>query len=183
MQAGGSGYVSRRKRGKRRTSPGKDAVAKNTGDATQPVPASVNPSPDVPPRRRRFVIAAGIVGCWWAVLITLVVLTANPVTLNRRQLRNSSRVVTAEIVDVEQGTVKVVKDWIGSEAGGNLAIDGLKDLGVENGKTYILPLSLSPRGSLRITPAPDSPNNRLVYPASDDALKQLAGFLKDRTAN
>ena len=97
--------MARRKRGKRRTSPGKDAVAKNTGDATQPVPTSVNPSPDVPPRRRRFVIAAGIVGCWWAVLIALVVLTANPVTLNRRQLRNSSRVVTAEIVDVDHENV------------------------------------------------------------------------------
>ena len=175
--------MSRRKRGKRRKSPDNNAVAKNVGDATQPVPASVNPSPDVPPRRRRFVIVAGIVGCWWAVLIALVVLTANPVTLNRRQLRNSSRVVTAEIVDVDQGTVKVVKDWIGPEGRGDLSIDGLKNLGVRNGKTYILPLSLSPHGSLRITPAPDSPNKRLVYPASDDALKQLAGILKDRTAN
>jgi hypothetical protein len=142
--------------------------------------AESNPAPapaDDRHYRRRFFLAAVVVAAWWAVLIALVIFTANPVTLNRRQLRSSSQIVTAEIVDAADGRVKVVKDWSGSGVTGELHVDGLRESGVRDEETYILPLSLTARGGWQVTPAPEAPDRRLVYPATDDALQQLAEFV------
>jgi hypothetical protein len=129
--------------------------------------------------RRRLLFAVAVVAVWWAVLIVLVIFTANPVTLNRRQLRHSQPIVTAEVLDAAEGRVKVVRDFSGAGIKGEIRVDGLPDLGVRDGKTYILPLSVAPRGGWQITPVPDSSHRRLVYPATDDALKQLAEFAGD----
>lgn len=128
--------------------------------------------------RRLFLIAAALVALWLAVLVALVVFPANPVTLNRRQLRASSQIVTAEVLDAAEGKVKVVKVFRGSgKPGSELTIEGLQELGVRNGRTYILPLYIpEKRAFYRVTPAPDSPDRQPV-PATDDAVKQLAEFV------
>jgi len=70
--------------------------------------------------------------------------------------------------------VKVVKDWSGAGLTGEIRVDGLADVGARDGKTYIIPLSLTRRGGWEITPIPDSSHRQQIYPATDDALKQFA---------
>jgi hypothetical protein len=127
--------------------------------------------------RRRFLIAAAVTAAWWAGLIGMVAFTANPVTINRRQLRNSMQIVTAEVVDAAEGKVKIVKVYSGGGLSGEHRVDGLRELGVRDGATYILPLTLTARGNWQVTPLPDAPRGRAVYPATDDALRQLAEIL------
>lgn len=159
--------MSRRKRDARAR-----PVAKPSGDA----PATGHPptAADTARFRWRFLMAVALTAVWWAALIALVVFTANPVTLNRRQLRSATQIVTAEVVDAAEGKVKVLKNWSGSDETGELHVEGLQELGVRDGKTYILPLTLTARGGWQVTPAPDSPDRHPVYPATDAAVEQLA---------
>jgi len=172
--------VSRRKRSPRSKPAG--GVAVKAGDANEASPADEASSgrplsdSDAARFRRRLLIAVALVAVWWAVLIALVVFTANPVTLNRRQLGRSEKIVTAQILDAADGQVKVVKDWSGAGLTGEIRVDGLADVGARDGKTYIIPLSLTRRGGWEITPVPDSSHRQQIYPATDDALKQLAEF-------
>lgn len=131
--------------------------------------------------RRRFLVAAVLVGVWWAALIGLVVLTANPVTLNQAQIRRAATngsIVTAKVVDSEAGTVEIVKDWTAGDSRGRVTIDRLAESGARDGKTYILPLTTeSQRGTVRIAPAKIPSQPPPIYEATDEAVHQLTVIL------
>ena len=168
--------MSRRKR-KRNKQPSATESKRSTSGppepATPPDPAVVAKS------RRRFWIAVGLVAAWWAVLIGLARFSANPVTVNRKQIRSSRRIVTAEVIDASAGTVKVVKDWSGGPTGGTLRVQGLADSGAKDNESYILPLTEDAESNYRITTARISPGARPIYPASEAAVEQLTAILEE----
>ena len=100
--------------------------------------------------RRRFFLVALLVGAWWAVLIGLTIVTANPVTLNREQINRADIVVTAKVLNAKTGQVAVLKEWKIGTKRETLRIEGLQKSRAADGETYILPLSINATG-LRVT--------------------------------
>src|SRR5262245_1386969 len=71
------------------------------------------------PRQRatlKFIAAATL--CWSAVLLLLVVFTANPVVISRDQLRQSNSVVVAQPVAGAADRIKVIRALDGTLAEG-----------------------------------------------------------------
>jgi len=159
--------------------PAQEPLTPPAGDAN---PAESSPADAAEsPRTRRFLLIAAVVAAWWAVLIGLVIWTANPVTLNRRQIRISHLVVTAEVLDADAGQVKILKRWKGNTAGEELRVNGLRDSGAETGEAYILPLTAK-NGQWKVTPAFETQNTPSIYPADLDSVKQLEALLANETA-
>lgn len=154
------------------------ATAERDGAKRAPPPAP--PTADAPPPRARrmfLLVAAAVVG-WWAVLIGLVVFTANPVTLNRRQIRRSDDVATAEVLDAATGRVKVLQEFKHGTPLGEITVEGLSRSGAKTGTTCILPLVKSPDGTYRVAGAGSDKRPPPVYPATGEALDQLRELLK-----
>jgi hypothetical protein len=114
---------------------------------------------------------------WWVALSLLAVLTANPVTLNRKQILGSQYVVTAVVDDAAAGRVTVEKEWKTGFNVGSRTIGGLEQSGARAGVRYIIPLTVTSEGGLAITMAPAPLNRPLIYPAGAEALKQLEQVL------
>lgn len=130
----------------------------------------------------RVVVALG--GLWWLILVTVAAFTANPVTLNRRQILQADLVVSGQVEDVEQGTVGVQKQWLRGEQLKSIRVIDLNSTGIEAGGTWLLPLSERNDGTYEITrgrsenlPVPDPP---YIYPESSAATSQLEQILADR---
>ncbi len=175
-------FLARRNRtSRRKTHKTEPAVAEPQGERPEIADRETPDKPFV--MRRLFWPAVILVGIWWAVLIGLVVFTANPITLNRKQIHLSQRnglIVTAQVLDPEKGKVKVLKDWTaGTTTGKELTVSGLKDLGVKSDQTYILPLTVSQQGTLRITPAAETKLPPPIYPADEESERQLQDLLKE----
>lgn len=145
-------------------------------DADTPTSNKAAPSPV---SRGVLLLVAGVVIAWWIALIGMVAFTANPVTLNRRQLNNSPFVVTATITDLKSGRAKVEKEWKAGRNMGEITIPALSrkvtvagaGAPIEGG-TYILPLSISPDG-FRITSIASKEKSATIYPANESTLRQL----------
>ena len=132
-----------------------------------------------PPSRRRL-LAAVIAILWPAALALLVLTTANPITLNRRQILEADAVVTAQVIDLESGTCRIVKQWSGENLPHDLVVSKLTEAGIQPAGEWILPLVRSSDGweviPLRLPSQP-----RLVYPATADAVRQLQEILDARS--
>ncbi len=135
-------------------------------------------------------LAAGV---WWFALGTMAARTANPVTYNFEQVRQSTVVVKAEVLDTEPGRIRVEKCWPHDfvEVGTELTVSNLGDSPAKSGETYLFPLRTGRRrGDWSIT-EPRLPgqerNDRgevvdrtgppTLYPATDEAERQLEGVL------
>jgi hypothetical protein len=120
--------------------------------------------------KARLVVSAVLFVVWIGFLAFLVVRTRNPVILSRPQLEAASVVVLADVTLQDGGpaptvTVKKVvwpldKEHV-SLPGTKLAVDGLADVGREQGWTgepgeYLLPLTKRD-GGYEVTPIPLSP--------------------------
>ena len=119
------------------------------------------------------VLATGVAVVWYGALVSLALLTSNPVTVNARQVL-SSRLVVVGTVD-EGGQVKVVRTVAGA-----LPVQPLKVV-LESqppAGELILPLTKE-GGDFRVTPTMLPRNDRLVYPATEDTLRQLDAILRD----
>jgi len=113
----------------------------------------------------------------------MAVWTANPVTLNRRQLKNADYVVVGRVVDARQGRVQVVREFKTGRRLNEIHIAGLREntrvagwsfSGVATGETYILPLSVSTTGgTLHITRDVPGKDRGTVYPATPQIQQQL----------
>lgn len=122
---------------------------------------------------------------WLTALLAMVAFTANPVTLNRRQLRNSHYVVTATIKDLKTGQVDVLKEWKGGDGQQEITVTGLAGKVIVagggkpvDGKTYILPLSMTPNG-LRVTPINAKEESVTIYLAEEGTLEQVEEALSN----
>jgi hypothetical protein len=129
-------------------------------------------------RIRQLLVPAIVLAlAWWVVLIILAWFTANPVTLNLKQIQNSLYVVTAEVDDVGMGQVTVEKEWKTGTDIGNPTIDNLKETGARSGQTYLIPLTVTPDGQFIVTIADLPRNQPLIYPAGTEASRQLEQIL------
>lgn len=159
-------------------------------------PMNEDSSPDGKPlvRSSRSIWYAllGLALVWGAILLSLVLFTANPVTLNWEQIQlQAQMVISAEVLNVESGKVKVTRVW---KEGGpvqpeqELLILNLKQTPARNGESYLIPviksgpvagaytipmtqeqLALEEKGKEDIQP--------YCYPLSDDVVKQLESLL------
>jgi len=127
---------------------------------------------------RKFLLLAIAVGCaWWLALGALALFTANPVTVNPKQIALSEYVVTGRVDDATTGAVNVEKEWKHGATLGTIAVSDLERAGARNGDTYILPLVRADHDKFQITPGFDAERPPPIYPASDDAVRQLEELL------
>jgi hypothetical protein len=131
-------------------------------------------------RAKRLLIVAGLLaGSWWASLAAMALLTSNPVTLNRLQIRESQLVVSGTVQDLAKGTVTVEQEWKVATNAKTLSVSNLAQTAAREGETYLLPLSRNDAESYRITPALLPNGGLLIYPAVPEALEQLRTLLAE----
>lgn len=171
--ATGAAAVPREPGAKAETQVAADGAA---GDATSPPDASQAPPRGGTTAGGVLRAAAVTAAVWWAALGLLAIGTANPVTLNRAQILSATAVVTGHVVDAEAGTVRVERQFHGIALPEEITVEGLADSGARNGRTYVLPLSGFSPEELQVEPSRLPGQPRLIYPATEAALAQLAGI-------
>ncbi len=132
---------------------------------------------------------AAVAAVWWVILAGLAIFTANPVVINRKQIRQSEIVVTATVADARGGLVVVDKTWAGAiETETQITIDSLDQTAATDGGTYLIPLSRGIKGRFRITQAefrklgsndPPALGPKFVYPANPESIAQLQQILEE----
>lgn len=139
-----------------------------------------------PPRdrgaRRGFWIAVAVAACWLLVLGSLALFTANPITLNVEQVRASEYVVTGRVAGEERSVLVVESQWKGAETPAELRVGNLSQTAIRPGRSYLVPLSRTRSGALEVTETDLPENPPLVYPATEEAIAQLAAILSDDSA-
>ncbi|MBC7815712.1 MAG: hypothetical protein IAG10_02305 [Planctomycetaceae bacterium] len=127
--------------------------------------------------RKRFTLAATFAGLWLIGLGVLSFLTANPITLNREQVRSATDVLTAVVEDANAGTVRVEKSWKDVVSETRLTLPNLIAANPAAGDRFLIPVSRS-RDGWRVTLSmlPDEPP--LIYPATPESETQLRQLLK-----
>ena len=156
--------------------------------AGSPPTATSNAVHDVVERTDRFtakkwlMVTIGLAVVWWISLSLLTFLSANPTTVNRRQIVDSDVVVVAHVEDLKSGSVTVTKQWIDPNPQTRLTVSGLSEFDVKNGDTVVLPLTGGPDGTFyltRVHRTPANPNGTTyIYPATDVVLEQVEEFTK-----
>jgi hypothetical protein len=131
-------------------------------------------------------LAAAIAAVWIAALAGLALSTSNEPMLNRVQIEQADLIVTAKIIDVQQGTVTIEKAWKPTQADEPITVRDLAKTKARSGSSYILPLTSVGGDSYEIT-RPKLRRNRnteseqqrppRIYEATDDALEQLREML------
>jgi hypothetical protein len=156
----------------------KPATADTTGSASRDGGSNRSgvSAASFPARRRRFclLLAAG----WCALLACLVLTTANPVTLNRRQILEADAVVTAQVLDSATGRCRIVNTWSGTALPDDTLVAHLDETAATPGGEWILPLAKRGDG-FEVLPSRLPSGARLVYPATPEAVRQLEEILTD----
>lgn len=133
--------------------------------------------PRVPRVRRWFALAASFVGLWMIGLGVLSFLTANPVTLNRDQVLESTDVLTAVVEDVQSGQVHVEKSWKDAVQDEQLALSNLREAKPSVRQRLLIPVTRMRRG-WQVTPSKLPGEPPLVYPITEESERQLRHVLK-----
>ncbi|GAB4145678.1 MAG: hypothetical protein Tsb009_17920 [Planctomycetaceae bacterium] len=125
---------------------------------------------------------------WGIVLTGLVIFTANPVTLNRRQFLNASAVVTAKVEDRENGTVQVEQVWWSEnndiKKSVAIQIHELNKSQAKNGESYLFALKKDDSQRFVIVPVLLGDDVKpLIYPITDDAIEQLKSLAAERKSS
>jgi hypothetical protein len=128
---------------------------------------------------RRRAIAALMAVAWCAALAWLALATANPITLNRRQILDADIVITARIEDRAAGKCRVAERWTGAAVPDELVVSGLKETAARGDGGWILPLKEA-RGGYEVLASALPSRARLVYPATPDAVRQLRELVEGR---
>ncbi len=141
--------------------PGTAAV---DADATSGIPSRAN---------RRFPLRMSLLlaGAWLGFLLFLTLTSANPITLNRTQLRGADLIVIARMIDPAAGRCELIESLYGPEIETSFAVRRMDVSGVQVNGVYLLPLSIDAPPRYDITPTPDG--GRLIYPAVPAALSQF----------
>lgn len=144
-----------------------------TMDSSEVQPADAPASPTTAGAKvsRGVIVIASVAVVWYLVLLGLALFTANPVQLNVQQILDSGWVVLATVD--KDGVVYERKTVQGLLPEGPLK---LSDKCRYTDREIILPL-VREFGDYRITPTHLPNGDRLVYPATPDALRQLEEIL------
>lgn len=151
--------------------------AGSTAHAQSPAVPDTAPAQDSPAARRRR-MAVLIALAWCAALACLVLTSANPVTLNRRQILDAAAVVTVQISDRQSGVCQVTRQWSGAPLPGQITVQQLNETSATADGEWILPLEAR-NDQLKVLPSLLPSGARLVYPATPDAVRQLETILAD----
>lgn len=134
-------------------------------------------------RRTKFIYAICLFALWLGGLVTLVVTTSNPVTLNVAQLRDADSVVVATLTDAAAGEFELVDTIAGIEPPASFQVQGIADVSGPESNRWLLPLYLERDGNFSIVPVPYRDKELLlVYPATDDVVAEanaLVGGIVD----
>lgn len=142
-------------------------------------PAHVAPS-NAPSGRRGLWIAVAAAALWLATLGGLALFTANPITLNVEQIRASRYVVTGRLA--ERNVVVVERQWKGEELPPEFQLQNVSKTPLKPGRAYVVPLSRTTSGALKVTETALPGDPPLVYPATQEAVAQLTAILAQHSA-
>ena len=137
-----------------------------------------SPSPRAPLRSRVLTAALAIAIVWILGLITLAVLTANPVTLNRMQIERSDYVVTATRKRADSAKIEVSREWKHGADLGEITVTNLDEARMPVDREFLVPLKKLASGRYLITPTTLPNDAPLTYPATEEAMEQLVTILK-----
>ncbi|WP_437187348.1 hypothetical protein SH668x_000739 [Planctomicrobium sp. SH668] len=133
--------------------------------------------------------AVAIAAGWILALAVLTWFTSNPVTLNFHQIIDSKYVVVGKVIEEKHDGVSrlLVEPVDGArwtiESREPIVVRNLKETRVVVGETYLFPLSqvedpgIPMHGNYYVTPSLLPNGEPLVYPASEESLKQLDEIL------
>jgi hypothetical protein len=160
----------------RRTPATREAAAPATGAVRYAVG-----TPRHTPSRGGTLLALSVAAVWVVALATLALTAANPIVLNRTQVRQADLVVSARVIDLSSGECAVEDRWSVRPAPPTIRVVNLPATRAEAGGTYILPLVPREEGVYEVIPAPLEGAPRLVYPASPDVVAQVEELLGRHT--
>lgn len=137
--------------------------------------------------RLRLAVAAAAAVVWLAALLTLALLTANPVTVNRTQVLTAETVVVGT-AEPSAGAVRlrVETTLAGRPTGDEISVAGPGAERFDRGGRYVVPLRRRPDGDsyeVALTPRPNREVERgepLVYPATPDVIRTVESIVADR---
>jgi hypothetical protein len=145
-------------------------------DATTPAePAQANGHP----RKPSWLIAAGLLASGWILgLVILAVVSANPVTMNARQIQRSQFLVTGSRPDAKSSKLITTREWIHAAELGEITVTNLDQSQMPAGRDFLVPLERLGKGRYQITPTSLPNEAPLIYPATPEAESQLLKILK-----
>ncbi|WP_437192351.1 hypothetical protein [Planctomicrobium sp. SH527] len=127
---------------------------------------------------RRLMLALGVAGVWILLLFILTIFTANPITLNRVQIQESTLIVVGTVT----GKGTITRSDIGGLAWpeqDEIVIENLSTAKARVGKTYLFPLRQIGRQAdgagavFEVTPTLLPDHSPLIYPAEPETFSQL----------
>ena len=133
--------------------------------------------PALSPTRTRLYLAGALTVVWCLGLFILAATTANPVTVNRKQVLRAAYVVTATVTNSERGALKIEKEWKTAATLKSITVDNLDKTNAETGRTYLIPLSKAGKNQFRVTESDFANRQPLIYPATAEAVEQLKRVL------
>jgi len=108
----------------------------------------------------------------------MVVVSANPVVVNRRQILLSDGVVAVQLLDPATGRCSVTEQWGNLDLSGEQTIEGLNRLpGLQESARYLVPVTQTPEALVITRTHPDR-GPTLVYPDTPAAREQLQALLQ-----
>jgi hypothetical protein len=113
-------------------------------------------------------------------LAVLAFLSANPVTINQKQIRVSDFIVTATRDSERPSTLTVTKEWIRNDDLETVTVTNLNATNMAAGEEFLVPLQRLAKGRFQVTPTSLPNEVPLVYPATADAERQLQSLLESR---
>jgi hypothetical protein len=132
---------------------------------------------------RKLVFSAAVL--WILFLGGLALWTANPVTLNRDQIRVArltGAVIVGQVVNTKTGQVKVEEILASAEklpveitVGREISTESLADAGLKDGEHAVLPLIILPAGELALAPSPMG--TARAYPATIETVNAVKELL------
>jgi hypothetical protein len=131
--------------------------------------------------KRSVLVAALIVSALWILgLVVLAAVSANPVTINQKQIRESHFIVTAMRDSSNPSTLVVTKEWFRGEELGTITVTNLDETNMTLGQKFLVPLQKLATGRFLVTPTSLPNKAPLVYRATPKAESQLKTLLESR---
>jgi hypothetical protein len=118
-----------------------------------------------------------VFAAWLLALIGLTVATANPITLNRQQILDADLVIEASITNAATGECSIKKSWPERIVDTTMTLPELRSMSLNEGQSYLLPLTVSDDGGYRLARTPPPLSRPLIYAATADSRAQLAAIL------
>ncbi len=139
---------------------------------------STNPAENASGKSPGLVVAVGLAGAWILGLVTLAVLTSNPVTLNRAQILHADFVVTAKRTSADSNSLSITKEWKHGQKFQTVSVANLQKIDMPTEQDFLVPLERVGSEKFTIPLCPPPKQVPLIYPATPEAETQLKTLLE-----